>query len=52
MKFSRAIDLYIADMRAEGRINSAASERSYRGTLNNHCDDLNNRDPRTSGATT
>ena len=45
MKFSRAIDLYIADMRSEGRINSAASERGYRGTLGHHCDDIKNRDP-------
>jgi site-specific recombinase XerD len=45
VRFSRAIDLYIADMRAEGRINSPASEGSYRGTLDDHCDDLNNRDP-------
>jgi integrase/recombinase XerD len=45
VKFSRAIDLYIADMRSEGRINSPASERSYRGTLDDHCDDLGNRDP-------
>ena len=33
MKFSRAIDLYIADMRAEGRINSPNTERGYRDTL-------------------
>jgi site-specific recombinase XerD len=45
VKFSRAIDLYIADMRAEGRINSPRSERSYRGALYHHCDDLANRDP-------
>ena len=45
MKFSRAIDLYTADMRSEGRINSAATDRSYRGPLDHHCDDLNNRDP-------
>ncbi len=45
MKFARAIDLYIDDMRAEGRINSPRSERSYRGALNHHCDDLHNRDP-------
>jgi integrase/recombinase XerD len=45
VKFSRAIDLYIADMRAEGRINSPRSERSYRGALYHHCDDLDNRDP-------
>lgn len=45
MKFARAIDLYIADMRAEGRINSPRSERSYRGALHHQCDDLHNRDP-------
>jgi hypothetical protein len=49
VKFSRAIDLYIADMRAEGRINSPRSERSYRGALYHHCDDLENRDPAYAG---
>ena len=44
MTFGHAIDLYIADMRAEGRITSAASERSYRATLNLHADDVRDGD--------
>lgn len=46
MKFAHAIDLYIADMRAEGRINSDTSERGYRKCLDVHADDAGNRDPR------
>ena len=49
MKFSDAIDAYIRDMRREGRMNSAVSERAYRGTLEKHCDDVHNRDPRYVG---
>lgn len=49
MQFARAIDLYIADMRSEGRINSDATERSYRGVLERHRDDVANRDPRLVG---
>lgn len=49
MRFYDAIDRYIADMRAEGKLNSAVSERGYRGTLNAHADDLTNRDPRYVG---
>lgn len=45
MKLSAAIDTFISDMRVSGRMNSAASERSYRGTLDKHCDDVANRDP-------
>jgi integrase/recombinase XerD len=48
MKFAEAIDLYIADMRTEGRINSPATETNYRITLNAHADDVSNRDPRTT----
>jgi site-specific recombinase XerD len=49
VKFDQAIDRYLGDMKAEGRITSPASERSYRGTLGNHADDIGNRDPRTTG---
>jgi integrase len=49
MKFSVAIDLYIADQRRDGRINSPRSEVSYRQVLNLHADDVSNRDPRTTG---
>ena len=45
MRFSRAIDLYIADQRADGRINSPNSERDYRYTLGCHAEDVGNRDP-------
>jgi site-specific recombinase XerD len=48
MKFSRAIDLYIADMRGEGRINSANTECGYRDTLNAHAADVDERDPRST----
>jgi integrase len=41
-----AVDAYLADMRAEGRINSDVSERSYRDVLNWHAEDVSNRDPR------
>jgi integrase/recombinase XerD len=45
VRFSRAIDLFLDDMRAEGRINSPNTERSYRDTLLCHSDDVSNRDP-------
>jgi integrase/recombinase XerD len=45
MRFDEAIDLYIADMQAQGRLNSASSERGYRSTLVAHAEDVNNRDP-------
>lgn len=49
MTFAKAIDLYIADQRMYGRINSDVTERAYRSRLNAHCDDIGNRDPRTVG---
>src|SRR4051812_18641426 len=45
MKFSRAIDAYIVDMRSQGRINSPATERTYRSILDRHGEDVLNRDP-------
>lgn len=42
---SRAIDAYIVDMRSQGRINSPATERSYRSILDRHGEDVLNRDP-------
>jgi hypothetical protein len=48
MTFGHAIDLYIADMRAEGRITSDKTEVSYRACLNAHADDVGNRDPRST----
>jgi integrase len=46
VKFSRAIDLYIAEMRGEGRINSPNTERGYRDTLAVHAVDVDECDPR------
>jgi len=45
VRFVRALDLYIDDQRAEGRINSPHSEREYRYVLARHADDVDNRDP-------
>jgi integrase/recombinase XerD len=45
VRFSRAVDLYVADQRAEGRINSPNTEREYRGALDRHGEDVGNRDP-------
>lgn len=45
MTFETAIDLYIADMQAQGRLNSPSSERGYRSTLMAHAEDIQNRDP-------
>lgn len=46
MKFSTAIDLFLADMRAYGRINSKGTETAYRQVLDAHAFDVGNRDPR------
>jgi site-specific recombinase XerD len=46
LTFRHAIDVYVADMRAQGRINSPNTERDYRITLDAHADDVTNRDPR------
>jgi len=45
MTLGQAIDLYIADMQAQGRLNSASSARGYRSTLAAHAEDVGNRDP-------
>jgi integrase/recombinase XerD len=45
MKFGQAIDDYISDMQAQGRLNSLSSERGYRSTLVAHGEDVGNRDP-------
>jgi integrase len=45
MRLATAIDAYIADMRAQGRINSPATERDYRYCLDRHGEDVDNRDP-------
>lgn len=49
MKFTAAIDEYLADMKAQGRINSPRTERSYFSRLAMHADDVSNRDPRATG---
>jgi len=49
VKFTAAIDLFIADRSSQGRINSPATERDYRATLLAHADDVENRDPRKTG---
>jgi site-specific recombinase XerD len=45
MRFDQAVDLYIADMQAQGRLNSRSSVVGYRSTLEAHCEDISNRDP-------
>src|SRR5271167_2290384 len=45
MRFDQAIDLYIADMQAQGRLNSRSSVVGYRATLVAHGEDIGNRDP-------
>jgi hypothetical protein len=47
MRFNLAIDLYVADMRSQGRLTSSSSERAYRDTLYLLADEVANRDPRT-----
>jgi integrase/recombinase XerD len=45
MKFSAAVDRYVDDMGAQGRLNSPSSVRGYRATLEAHGEDVGNRDP-------
>lgn len=45
MRFNEATDSFIADWRAEGRINSALTERVYRGKLDHLSAMVDNRDP-------
>jgi len=49
MRFDRAVEVYVADMRRYGRINSDRTENSYRDRLYVHGEDIRNRDPRTTG---
>ncbi len=49
MRMSDAISMYLHEMRAEGRINSDKSERTYYDLLAMHQADVGNRDPRTIG---
>lgn len=41
-----AIDRFVRDWRQQGRMNSDATERSYRSVLWRHAEDVANRDPR------
>lgn len=49
MKFAEAIDLYVADQRIAGRINSPRTEVAYRGVLDRHRVDVGNRPPEATG---
>lgn len=49
MRFSIAIDMFIADWTSQGRLRSPRSELAYRATLNLHADDVTNRDPSKTG---
>ena len=49
MRFADAIDAFVGDMRAQGRMNSDRTEESYRACLNRHADVVRNRDPRYVG---
>jgi integrase/recombinase XerD len=48
VRFTRAIDLFVADQRTAGRLNSDRSEVAYRATLTRHAEDVGNRDPATT----
>ncbi len=49
MRWADAIELYVADMRRYGRMNSDRTENSYRSRLYVLGEDIGNRDPRTVG---
>jgi integrase/recombinase XerC len=49
VRFDQAIDAYLRDQRAYGRINSDRTEDTYRSRLQALADDTGNRDPRTIG---
>src|SRR5438067_5178097 len=45
MRFAEAINRFIDDRQAQGRLNSPSSVRGYRSTLDAHAEDVGNRDP-------
>lgn len=49
MRFLDAVDRFIADWQAEGRINSPHTERAYRECLELHAADVGGRDPGKTG---
>jgi len=49
VRFDVAIDQFIADMRAQARINSDHTETAYRTALTQHAEDVANRDPAKTG---
>lgn len=49
MRFTVAVDEYIADMESDGRLNSQRSVDTYRRALNRFSESVGNRDPRTIG---
>jgi integrase/recombinase XerD len=49
MTFRESIDLFLGEMRSQGRITSDGSESAYRKTLEVHADDVDNRDPVNTG---
>ena len=48
VQFSRAIDQFVSDLSAQGRMRSRRTEQSYRATLTLHGEDVGNRDPATT----
>jgi hypothetical protein len=50
VKFTHAIDEYIADAKREGRLNSPHSINAYETKLNLLAEDVSNRDPSKVGA--
>ena len=49
MRFDQAVDLYIADMRSQGRLNSRSSVRGVSGDARRAWGGHGNRDPRKVG---
>jgi site-specific recombinase XerD len=49
LKLSAAVDLFVADRRSQGRINSPNTEAAYRAKLDAHAEDVSERDPSKTG---
>jgi hypothetical protein len=49
VKLSAAVDLFVADRRSQGRINSPNTEAAYRAKLDAHAEDVSERDPSKTG---